>query len=230
MEDLAAYFNSLGYDVLNVALHGHRGSLSEMRTTDYRALYGGVWRHLEALIDEAGDDEPIVFVGYSTGAVLQGNLLYNFPRLLDRRLRIVWIAPAFELRWHSRLTALMKGPFILPSFSPASYRAGRGASFNAYGALDEGRKRFKRDFTEEPGRLPPALVAMDPKDELVSWPLNRRLFSDHPRVRFAALDNRDSDLAWRLHHIVIDKKSLGLSGWARLTSLIGEFLKEGGEL
>ena len=82
MFDLAHYFNQLGYDVLNAALYGHRGSLQEMKITNYSLLHEHARGHLCELIERAQGD-PIIFLGYSTGAVLQGNLLYEFPELVE---------------------------------------------------------------------------------------------------------------------------------------------------
>ena len=224
MFDLVHYFNQLGYDVLNAALYGHRGSLHEMKTVNYSLLYEHARLHLCELIERAKGD-PIIFLGYSTGAVLQGNLLYEFPELVEQQLKIVWIAPAVQLRWLSRLlTGVVSGQWISPSLNVRSYMANYGTSFNAYSALDYGRKKFNQSFTKNPDLMPSTLIVMNPEDEFISWPLCQELFSPHPQIQIASINNRDSTLRGRIRHLIIDRASLGEASWQHLTRLVREFL------
>ena len=226
MEDLAHYFNQLGYDVLNVALYGHRGSLQEMKSASYSAFYEHAKLHMCELLRRAGND-PIIFLGHSTGAVLQGNLLYELSGLAQRKLRVIWLAPAFELRWYTRFIGLVSGPFILPSLSPRAYLANYGTSFNAYSALDEGMQKFKQYFSDNPHVLPPTLIIMDPQDELVDWQANREFFAQTLQVQFTEVRNHSSHLPKKFHHLIIDRESLGDSGWNNLIHTIKNFLQVG---
>ena len=224
MFDLVHHFNQLGYDVLNAALYGHRGSLREMKITNYPLLHEHARLHLCELIEHAEGD-PIIFLGYSTGAVLQGNLLYEFPELVEQQLKIIWIAPAVQLRWLSHfLTGVVSGQLVIPSFNIRSYRANYGTSLNAYSALNYGRKKINQHFTDNPHLIPPTLIIMNPKDEFVSWPLSQELFSSHPQIQLASISNRDSTLRGRTHHLIIDRASLGEASWQHLTHLMQEFL------
>ena len=224
MFDLVHYFNQLGYDVLNVALYGHRGSLREMKAANYSIFHKHARLHLHELIERAQGD-PIIFLGYSTGAVLQGNLLYEFPELVEQQLKIIWIAPAVQLRWLSRfLTAIVSGQLIAPTLNVRSYMANYGTSLNAYSALDYGRKKFNQHFIDNPDLMPPTLIVMNPKDEFISWRLSQELFSSHSQIQFAPISKQGSTLGGHIHHLVIDRASLGEAGWQRLTHLVQEFL------
>ena len=226
MSDLVHHFNQLGYDVLNAALYGHRGSLHEMRTINYSILHEHARLHLCEVIKRAKGD-PIIFLGYSTGAVLQGNLLYEFPKLLRQKLKkIIWIAPAVELRWSSHLLInMVSGQLVIPGLlNIRSYMANYGTSLNAYSALNYGRRRFKQHFTNNPDLMPPTLIIMNPKDELISWSLSQQLFLPHPQIQMVSISNRNSAFRRNIHHLIIDQASLGEDSWQQLTHLIQEFL------
>ena len=80
--NLAQDLTHLGYDVLNVALLGHRGSLEEMRSLSYSTLYQHAQAHLCLLLRGLKErDDILVLLAHSTGAILQGNLLYRLPFL-----------------------------------------------------------------------------------------------------------------------------------------------------
>ena len=150
MFDLVHHFNQLGYDVLNVALYGHRGSLREMKIANYSLLHEHARLHLCELLERAQGD-PIIFLGYSTGAVLQGNLLYEFPELVEQQLKIIWIAPAVQLRWLSRfLTGRVSGQLIAPTLNVRSYMANYGTSFNAFSALQLRQKKIQPTLYRQP--------------------------------------------------------------------------------
>ena len=224
MFDLVHHFNQLGYDVLNVALHGHRGSLQEMKTTNYSTFHNHARLHLCELLERAQGD-PIIFLGYSTGAVLQGNLLYEFPELVEQQLKIIWIAPAVQLLWLSRVLAdMVSGQLVIPSLNVRYYMANYGTSLNAYSALNYGSKKFNQHFTNNPHLMPPTLIIMDPKDGFVSWPLTQELFSPYPQIQLASIGDRNSTLRRKFHHLIIDRASLGEAGWQHLTYLMQKFL------
>ncbi len=224
MSDMVHHFNQLGYDVLNAALYGHRGSLREMKTANYFVLLEHARLHLCELIERAQGD-PIIFLGYSIGAILQGNLLYEFPELVKQQLKIIWIAPTVQLRRLSRfLTGMVSGQLVIPSLNVRSYMANYGTSLNAYSALNYGRKKFNQHFTDNPHLMPPTLIIINPKDEFISWPLSQELFSPHPQIQLASISNRDSTLRRRIHHLIIDRASLGEASWQHLTHLMQEFL------
>ena len=181
MNDLVTYLNQSGYDVLNVALYGHRGSLEEMRTINYTTLIEHARLHLCELLEKSQDyeNQTIIFLGYSSGAVLQGNLIYQFPQLAERDLRIIWIEPSFQFRWSwmFRLKNILSGRLILPSWNLESYTANRGASLNAYKAIDFGREKFTRLFAQNPELIPPSLIVMNPEGGVLSFAKSREMFS-----------------------------------------------------
>ena len=229
MSDLVHHFNQLGYDVLNVALYGHRGSLHEMKIANYSILHEHVRLHLCELIERAQGD-PIIFLGYSTGAVLQGNLLYEFPELVKQQLKIIWIAPAVQLRWpFSFMTGVVSGQLVIPSLNVRSYIANYGTSLNAYSALNYGREKFNKHFTDNPHLMPPTLIIMNPKDEFISWSLSQEFFSSNPQIRLISISDRSSTLRRKIHHLIIDRASLGEASWQQLTHLMQEFLNTSNE-
>lgn len=223
MSDLVQYLNQIGYDVLNAALYGHRGNIEEMKSANYLAFEEHARLHLCEVIRSANRD-PIVFLGYSMGAVLQGNLLYQFSELDNYPLQVIWLAPAFQLRWVTQFINFLSGSFILPGFGPPSYQANYGVSLNAYSALQEGRQKFKQNFLNAPQILPPTLIVLNPKDEVIHFQRSREFFSKTPQVQLALIESHNPELTKSLHHLIIDEDSLG-ENWVHLTSSIETFLK-----
>ena len=223
--NLAQDLTHRGYDVLNVALPGHRGNLEAMRSLNYSTLYQHAQAHLCLLLQSLEERGNIlVLLAHSTGAILQGNLLYHLPFLTQRKVKALWLAPAFKLRRIAQLSQLLSGRWILPSFSPRAYRANRGTSFNGYQALRQARQEFDQHFAANPRLLPPTLIIMSPQDELIDFPRTQKFFIPAPQVRFTPISNSDSLLPGNLHHLIVDRMSLGATGYRLLQQRLTQFL------
>ena len=223
MKDFIGEFNRLNFDVMNGALYGHRGVLREMRTLSYAKLYEHARQHFCSFLNRAGDG-PVILFGYSMGAVLQGLLFYEFYQQIKGRVKIVWVAPAFEItRWASA-SRMLKGKRLLFSIGPTAYKANEGTSFNGYRSLHDARREFQNHFHGNSSLLPPSLIFVNREDELIHFKKTKKLFSSLDQVKLEMVNNESSTLEKTFNHLMVDRQSLGEEGWALVTQSIENFL------
>jgi hypothetical protein len=112
----------------------------------------------------------------------------------------------------------------LPSLSPAEYAANNATPLAAYNALFDSLAALRARRSRQ--RATPALIFIDPRDELVSY-RGLRAMSRRPEGRLWKLvtirrslrkDRRD------YHHLVIDPASVGAERWGEIVRHIREFL------
>jgi hypothetical protein len=219
MLPIVRFLNSMGTHVLNVSLSGHRWGTemdfvtprvwkSEMKeafqTAKLRSYHYGV---------------PLNFVGYSLGALAGLATLQEMEKGFVQQA--ILLAPAISL---TKKTYLMKiltpfNNFDVPSLSPLHYRANWGTSVACYNSLFSLKTGLYQSSWENLSF--PALVILDPKDELVN--INGLKKAVPKNWNIMTVDNSDGD-AKTYHHLILDPYVLGNSEWNRMTGAIVQFM------
>jgi hypothetical protein len=212
---------------------GDAAMLEEMRSVD-ASQWVEDWREGIHVAETLAADlkVPLVFLGYSLGALVH---IYGLGTgQLERNpfVRQVLLAPAVRLRRTSRLV-LMFQPlgrrFVLPSFARREIRSYRATSVGAYMAL----LGLESDVSVlvEPDRVKiPTLVLMDPGDELVSYGRLREWIEANglsPEWRLEAIDKDRATARSRIRHDIVDEHSLGKASYDALTRRIVRALIDG---
>jgi hypothetical protein len=113
---------------------------------------------------------PLVYLGYSLGALVHLAGLVMEPETTKLFRRQILLAPPIQVRLMTRLVQLLRPlgrGFLLRSLSPRDIRSHDGTSLAAYGSLFTLRRLVSAEESGEPFRIP-TLVLMDRRDELVS--------------------------------------------------------------
>jgi alpha-beta hydrolase superfamily lysophospholipase len=229
-----------GVECLNVSLLGHRDSASarsESRTAErtrleaFKSVTRQTWldevRAAYAIARERADELgiPLVFVGFSLGAAL-GTDLEGQPGSEVCFDGMILFAPALAIHWYTWALRILS-PFprlALRSQSPADYAANRFTPMAGYTALFDSIAELRRRNDRRPAA--PALIFVDPKDELVSVRGLRALREARGADRWKlvaipkALRSGRSDY----HHLIIDEFSLGSELWGEVVAHVKQFL------
>ena len=241
MQPLANCLAAAGVECLLLSLHGHGDNVApppgQSAATDsaparleaFRRVSYALWRDETAAayaIARARSrrlDAPLLLAGFSLGALMGCTLALTEPDV--RFDRLILLAPALVLRPHSRLPRLLaRWPrFVIPSLAPPAYRANRGTPVAAYMALYAALARFGRGDLR---RLDaPALVLIDPADELASYAGLARLCERLPRWTLCPVA-KSAGAAHQVHHLVIDAPSVGQAAWTDMCARITAFVQE----
>ena len=240
LRDLYEPLRRRGAAIVVLRLRGHaRDSVAdatlreEWRTIDATAWVDD-WRASARVAEELAVRRgvPLVFLGYSLGALIHVYGLATSERQDSPFQRQVLLAPAVRVRRRTRLVLLFRPlgrRFIVPSLTPAEIRSHGGTSIAAYQSLFGYEAALSA--LDDPKRVKiPTLVLMDPGDELVSLQRLNEWIERHglrPEWRMRALA-KDSDTATsRVRHHIITERGLGSAAFAALTKTIGDALIDG---
>jgi hypothetical protein len=241
MASIIAALNEAGIAAARLSLQGHglnferRPGLGEAdaRLKAFKGVSRRLWFQ-EALLGYEQAQQaarrhqaPLFLIGFSCGGLLGLDLLASREDV--RYQRAVLFAPALSLRsWDYALRLLSPFPsLVLPTLAPAGYLANPGTPMAAYNALFETLEHFESHIG--PRLDIPALVVMDPGDELVSFEGLKRLVQGQrlSRWQFYPLPHQRSLAIGMLRHIVIDEASVGKTVWAGIEAAMIEHLLEG---
>lgn len=220
MLPLVRFLNSQGSYVLNLSLSGHRWG------TDMNFVSPSLWkREMRTALESAKFlslhyGVPLQFVGYSLGALVGLATLQEMESGFIQRA--VFLAPAISLTKKTYFMRLLTPfpHFGVPSLSPLNYRANWATSVACYNSVFS----LKASLSEKSwGNLGfPALVLVDPKDELVNYKGLRQMLPSEWRLM--PIDNSRGE-ARTFHHLILDPYVLGISEWTRMTGAIVQFMK-----
>ncbi len=212
MTPLAKLLGGMGIDSTLAQLTGHFES--EARAQAFGTVTAELWlsdaanAYRQAVERHPGKE--IILAGNSLGALL-GLRLSQTSRV--RFEKMILFAPAIHLRPWSYFPRLLGTLNIrLPSGMPKAIRANSGTPISAYEALFQLVRRFEPDFVH-----PPALVVMDPRDELVSYAKVRAWTQRNPANRLLTIKSPA-----RFKHLLTDQTFVGEANWR----LIGNAIKE----
>jgi pimeloyl-ACP methyl ester carboxylesterase len=229
-----------GAEVLRCALMGHgpnfppapgpdagAARLNAMRRVTYelwRDEVSAAQRIAAARAEQLG--APLVLAAYSLGAPIACAAALTSPSV--RFDRLLLFAPALRIHRRSRvLQPLAPWPqLVIPSATPAAYRANQGTTVAAYSALYAAQDQCEQGLDK---RLNvPSLVFVDPQDELVSAEGIQRLIRERNLTNWQVHRVRKSPgAATRYHHLLIDPKSMGIQSWAEMAAHMRLFLQTG---
>jgi pimeloyl-ACP methyl ester carboxylesterase len=239
MEAVISVLNEAGIDCLGLSLKGHGDNFrqrdgmdaAESRLEDFKRVSHTLWfeetlaAYSEAREKASANRVPLFLVGFSYGGLIGMDLMAARPDVAFDRA--VLFAPALSLRgWDYAIRLLTPFPrLVIPSLSPAEYRANPGTPIAGYNALFETLDHFESHVG--PKINFPSLVVMDPGDELVSISGIQNLTEVHnlDQWRFHTVPNGRSLPKGMLLHIVIDENSVGQDAWTGIRNAIAVHLK-----
>ncbi len=223
MDPLAQELNSWGVATLRCTLSGHANSLpaGEARLASLRQVTYGLWRgEADAAYRMAAQQAerrnvPTMLVAFSLGALIGCTALLRSTDMGFARL--VLFAPALRIRRRSGILQLLSPwpQLVIPSLSPAAYRANSGTPLAAYNALFAAQRDFEQ--LAGPRLNVPTLVFADPRDEMVSYPGLRQLIAQHDLTQWQLQPvHKAPDANTHYHHLLIDRKSVGEAAWRQM--------------
>lgn len=226
MDDWAKALRDRGALVLRVGLYGHRGLVQHMKEASAKNWREEFEEEVKKAQEVARENKvPLYFLGFSLGAVV--GLDWQTERLHDQGFeKMVLIAPALALPWYSkqaiRFFSMFGRSFMLPSRSPADYRANRGTSVAAYEALfeikaDVEKARYKNTNID-------TLVLIDKHDELVVSDGIRKIIAQYElsRWQLELLDNNFAYRTYGFRHLMVDRDAVGDKLWSHLVNRMAE--------
>jgi alpha-beta hydrolase superfamily lysophospholipase len=166
---------------------------------------------------------PVVLVGFSLGGLLGCAAALASPQV--RFAKLALFAPALAIHRRSKiLMSLARWPqLVIPSATPAAYRANRGTTMAAYNALYAAQAGCERLLDERLNA--PALVFVDPQDELVAAAGLEQLAAERRLTRWQFYPvHKGAGAATRYHHLLIDSSSVGPQVWADMMAAMRRHL------
>jgi alpha-beta hydrolase superfamily lysophospholipase len=225
MEGVCDALARKGVECWLATLTGHGGDLEALRSVRRETFLEDAGRACETADRRARElGVPLLLAACSLGAVVGNDLLHERDGV--RLAGMVLFAPAFTPRRFARVARWLS-PFprlVIPSASPEAFRANRGTSVAAYRALFDSIAALEaRGYARS---NVPAVVFVDPKDELVSLRELRRLVARRglDRWKIVEVSNAGSMLERSVHHLITGPEELGSEEWSRVEAQIGKFL------
>lgn len=211
MEELAIFFQENGITVINGDLPGHSGDLAQMRRVSFKDYL----KRLDELLElTKGYDLPVYLLGFSLGALLS---IIATQKIKTQKL--ILFAPPLYVRFFVRPLLFLRGPWLLKSFAPFDYRAGDATSFESYHALSKFIGLAKKVVKTK--KLPSTLLIINVDDELIN---TDKVITEFEKkdVNILKIGHQSS----YLHHLIIDKTTLGHDAWNQLTKSLIAFITE----
>jgi esterase/lipase len=226
MDSWARLMAEHGAYVVRCALSGHAfESIKEMSQVRASAWQQEMKKAGEIAEELAKKEKlPIYFLAFSLGALVGLDYLARLELSGPLFEKMVLIAPALAIPWYSRFAINTLGLFsktlILPSRSPAPYRAQRGTSIAAYQALfaikDSLEKAHYRNSNQK------TLVLIDKHDELVPMAALKKIIAQErlSQWKLEIVNNRFAFDNYGFRHLMIDEEAIGMDLWTDLSSRV----------
>jgi pimeloyl-ACP methyl ester carboxylesterase len=225
MQPVIKHLSLLGIESLGIALHGHGANYNPLPTLSptaarlhaFKRVTHTLWKqeiqmaYTVARLRSAQRGVPLFLVAYSMGALLTCNLMAAEEAV--RFDRMVFFAPALKIHhWCHCLRLLSPFPhFVIPSFAPPKYRANRGTPMAAYNAIFQGAARLAH-APVEPLDVP-ALLFLDPDDELVSYPRVTRMVQERFHHWTIHRVIKHGSAQSHYHHLMANGEVVGAKSW-----------------
>ena len=228
MHPIIKQLNARGVYALNVCLAGH------CQVNNLNQAVGGYGGFKDITLPQWFDDithayselksintiKPNYFVGYSTGALLGLVLIQQGKIAFDK---LLLFAPAIALNKRQFLIRLIPfSTWVLPSFTPALYRAHRGTPVSVYTMLFELNKLFRQNHANVKLSCP-ALIFIDDKDELVSSSGIKGYIRQQNLYQWQVLPVNKS-LTLGFHHMLTQESYVGRHNWQSMWQSISKFI------
>ena len=223
MGDISNALADSGFDVLRVALTGHRGSLAEMRTVSHEGWLEETFLSYCVARERASAlGVPLHAVGFSLGGALIEDLLNQARAEKPVIESAVLFAPAVALTGLTKMGWLLNAfgqGFALPTRFIGGYRATNWLPMPAYNSTVATTHAVRGSDMARSNI--PTLVFGDRNDELVSTRGVARLArAKHldawtfERVKISA----GPPFPFKLRHIIIDEQAMGRAQWQLMTA------------
>lgn len=226
MDSISSYLASLGFHTYRVSLEGH-----DQRNTS--VFPADVWTNdvIQAVRQarSAHPSLPLYMLGYSLGGLLTVQAMQSSTEVSPEK--IILIAPALSLRTlvlSARLLTLFP-PLSLrtPSLTPAKYRRFETTPLFWYSNIAELNAAAQEPPHPERLRAVPALVLLNPADELISTNGTEEWIADSSlsqtwHIELFRPQPTESGLR---EHLIVDEPSLGAAEWSRMRSTLRAFLQ-----
>ncbi len=231
LSEIRRVLEDCGGHVVPIALMGHRGNMDEMRHVSLSIWIRELSTHCEYAQTLSNKHRiPLVFVGYSMGALLLELFLSkNLNFKVDQR---IYFAPAFSFHWWTQLKFVLKiipSQLIFKGLTPAPYNSCRGASIAAYKSLFRAADQLKIIGFRK--LKSPVLIFADPKDELVNIKGIYRMIEeknlDHWKLELVHSNLKREGRVY--HHLIIDSNCLEKHEWIKVSSMMKSFIKTEGQ-
>ena len=237
MQSLAHAFEENNYKVFLTVLSGHSQedlpNVGQVTRTKWLSDLNGKYQEARHFADSR--KVPLIFVGYSLGGLLGVDLLAD-PNYQTGDQAIHWdkmvlLAPAIATQGlvnsFGLIRGVMPGGFVVPSLSPFDYRANpAGTSVAEYDALFQSQHEVQ---VRNPGPLTdiPALIFIDPQDELVSESGLRNFVTAKGLENWKIEEVRKDPEAQKMyHHLLIDSTTLGVTAFLQMQVSIFAFIDQ----
>lgn len=228
MEQLASVVRNLDYKAKLAILAGHRGNLEndkDVSAARWQTEFTEQWR--ESITDCRSEHDERILIGYSLGALVAMNA-FDSKETKPPPTKMVLIAPALELRYFVSVLKIISWiPGLkIPSLNNPEYRAQSYTSMRAYDALFQIHDEWQKSKWKNTGAIS-TIVALSSKDELVdSKHLSKKINEIKSKNwKTIWLDNQESKIKPKYHHLIIDEESLGSKSWNIFTEEIKNHLK-----
>jgi alpha-beta hydrolase superfamily lysophospholipase len=240
MESIIAVLNETGYDALNLSLNGHgtnylpcpAGDTDQARLEAFKSVTSTLWK-AEALAAysqiqsrAARKKQTTILVGFSMGALLGLDLFASQPDVHFEKL--ILFAPALKLHSRNHLIRLLAAfpRLVIPSRNCPDYLANRGTPMAAYNTFFEILAHFPKQLSAKVDV--PALVFIDPRDEIVSHSGLQELVDQKKWDRWQIQPVRKGAVKDPkiLRHLVIDEASTGANTWQHIADSMQHHLSE----
>jgi alpha-beta hydrolase superfamily lysophospholipase len=238
MQSIIDQLTAAGIEVYNCSLRGHGRNFASLagvpdddaRLESFRQVTYQLWRNETLRAYQAASTRcrelqsvPMFFIGYSLGALMGCELLLTESHTSFDRM--VLFAPALRIQPYSRIFQLLS-PFprlVVPSASPACYRANRGTPIAAYTALYTAAHSLAHNASDKLDV--PTLLFIDSGDELVSTKGIMQLIETQNLTEWEVeLVSKDATAQERYRHLIIDERSVGASVWQEMMASMAEHL------
>lgn len=226
MLPLINWLNEEGSDVCLVRLAGHHENSIPLHEVSFVDWESSVRRGYDYAKNIATLNRvPLIFLGYSLGALLGQVLISSDERIVfDKQ---VLLAPATALRKRVNLVRflfLLGDRRTLPGFTPADYRANKRLPIKVYKILFKMNSDLLKTACQKLNI--PTLVFIDPKDELISytklsWFCRRYGLTRHELV---PLDSDPLGQERQYHHLILNEKVMGKKNWEMMTRKMQSFI------
>ena len=227
MIHLVDWFTQQGADVYLTKLSGHYDDsikIDKVKQSDWEQDM--MQSYLVAKENSVLNVLPLVFVGYSLGALL-GQAMIVSPGSTVKFDKQVLFAPATAIRKRSYLLKLFfyfNDSIKLPSYTPKMYRANKSLPISIYKILLALEKKIL-----DGGKAlanTPAIAFVDPKDELISYKKLTRWGAKTSPGNFEVigLDTAMKDREGGYHHLIVSEQTMGKKNWQMVTTKMMAFL------
>jgi len=220
----------MGIYVLNICLAGHSDEIGnavkkKVLLQTFKKATRKIWQdqigNAIAVLGDLDPSKPRYLVGYSAGAVLSLELIQRQGIVFERFLLF---APAISFRAVHRLFRYV--PFnamLIPSFLNEACRSNRGTPVSAYKAVIETSQDCHKKHIKTCLNIP-ALVVMDPRDEMLSIKGLRQFIADKKLDQWRLLPVEGQAGQGNYHHLVISKDFVGEILWHSIWKEIDQFM------